>query len=132
MLRRKRTSGRGNTGRGAVRTFINVYNIYYGMSIEVVKHPNSIDMTIDEFILWYLDQPVHQTAYVHQMLDAFNTNRLKSNKRLMKYSSFRTIVCNLATEGCIVFDHEEDSGHGFPRAYYRTTGKEHNKGWKRK
>lgn len=102
------------------------------MAIEVVKSKNPIDMKIDEFILWYLRKP-GTAAYVREMMDAYNGYRLKSStKRLMKYTSFRTIVCNLAAEGCIVLDHHESSGRGFDKAYYRLTGQDHNPGWKRR
>jgi len=81
------------------------------------------NMTIGEFVIWYLGN--HKRAYVHQMLDAFNELRKNSpTKRQMKYSSFRTIVWNLKTDGYIKSVGKKGNGDDpFEKSYYALTGK---------
>lgn len=90
------------------------------MAIRVVKQP---ELTIAEFILQYLGK--HREAYVHEMLNAFNN---QSSRKQMKYTSFRTIVWNLKEDGYITLARQEDTGRGYPRSYYRPTGKSYEKG----
>lgn len=78
-------------------------------------------LTIGEYILWHLEK--YGEAYVHEMLTAYNELRRKSSsKRIMKYSSFRTIVWNLKNDGYIKCD-ERDPCDPFAKSFYTLTGK---------
>jgi hypothetical protein len=85
------------------------------MVIRVVSPDTRKDMTIKEYVVWYLGN-VKRKAFVHEMFRDFT---LYSSKKPMKYTSFRTEVAWLKKKGHIVSAGRENDDDPFAKSYYK-------------
>lgn len=89
------------------------------MVIRVVDPDKRQDLTIRQYVVWYLNN-VNGEAFVHEMFRDFT---IYSSKRPMKYTSFRTEVSWLAKNKEIVLSRREidkkNPNNPFRKSYYR-------------